>query len=65
MTEINSVDSELLGRAIRNILGQAQTDLKKITYTFIKDFEKSIDKEYLSELGKIGVNMHLLELRSL
>jgi len=65
MPEINSVDSELLGRAIRNILGQAQTDLKKITYTFIKDFEKSIDKEYLSELGKIGVNMHLLELRSL
>lgn len=65
MPEINSVDSELLGRALRNILGQAQIDLKKITYTFIKDFEKSIDKEYLSELEKIGVNMHLLELRSI
>ena len=62
---INSVDSELLGRAIRTLLGQANIDLKKITSTFFTDFEKSIGKEYLNEIEKIGVNMHLLELRSI
>jgi len=65
MSEINSVDSELLGKAIRNLLGQANIDLKNITSTFITDFEKNIGKEYLNEIEKIGVNMHLLELRSI
>jgi len=62
--EINSVDSYELGKAIKSILTRAQIDLKELTPSFIVDFEKNMDKKYLSEVEKMGVNLHLLELRA-
>jgi translation elongation factor EF-1beta len=64
MPEINSVDSYELGKAIKSILTRAQIDLKELTPSFIVDFEKIMDKQYLSEIDKMGVNLHILELRA-
>jgi len=61
---INSVDSYDLGKAIKELLVRSQIDLKNLTNNFFKDFEQNIDKEYLPEIEKIGVNLHILELRS-
>ena len=62
--EINSVDSYELGKAIKNILSRAQVDLKNLTNSFFVDFENGFNKKYLPELEKMGVNLHILELRS-
>ena len=64
MPEINSAESYELGKAIKSILTRAQIDLKELTPAFIKDFEKSMNKQYLSEIDKMGVNLHILELRT-
>lgn len=60
---INSVDSYDLGKAIKDLLVRAQIDLKDLTNNFFNDFEQNIDKEYLPEIEKMGVNLHILELR--
>ena len=64
MPEISSVDSHELGKAIKTILTRAQTDLKEFTPSFIADLEKSINKQYLSEIEKMGVNLNIIELRA-
>jgi len=61
---VNSIDAYDLGKAIKDLLVRSQIDLKNITNNFFNDFEENIDKEYLPEIEKIGVNLHILELRS-
>jgi len=61
---INSIDSYDLGKAIKDLLVRSQIDLKNLTNNFFNDFEENIDKEVLPEIEKIGVNLHILELRS-
>ena len=63
-SEINAVDSDVVGKAIRDVLGRVQIDLKDVTRTFVHDFEITLGRDYLKEIEKIGVNMHLLELRT-
>jgi hypothetical protein len=62
--EINNVDSYELGKAIKDILVRSQIDLKELTSSFFADFEKSFNKKYILEIEKMGVNLHILELRS-
>jgi len=64
-SKINSVDSYTLGKAVKDILGQSQIDLKNVSNSFITDFQKQIGKVNLEEMEKIGVNMHMLELRGI
>jgi len=63
-SKINNVDSEYLAKAIKDMLSRAQADLKELTHSFISEFEKVINKEIKSEISKIGVNLHILELRA-
>ena len=41
---------------------KTQEKTKEITYTFLDDFKNKMGEEYIVEIEKIGVNMHLLEV---
>jgi len=61
--EINSESSHDLGRAIKNIMKDIQNHFADKSNSFIEDFKKTAPSDYISEIEKIGVNLHILELR--
>ncbi|MEA3458539.1 MAG: hypothetical protein U9R21_07675 [Candidatus Thermoplasmatota archaeon] len=63
MPEINNVESYRLGKAIRQVIKVTGSKLGSRTATFIEDFKNQLGAEYLFEIGKIGVNLHFLELK--
>lgn len=63
MPEINTVESYRLGKALKEIVKRSQDNLEDKTEPFIEEFKNRIGEEYLLEIEKIGVNLHLLELR--
>ncbi|MFH1100531.1 MAG: hypothetical protein V1726_00645 [Methanobacteriota archaeon] len=62
--EINTVEEYKLGKALKEILKKTQDNLESEAVNFVEDFKKYIGDDSLSELEKIGVNLHILELRS-
>ncbi len=63
MPEVNSVESYKLGKAIREIIKMTHKHLGDKTYNFIEEFKNKLGDKYLSEIEKIGVNLHFLELK--
>ena len=63
MPEINNVESYGLGKAIREVIKVTGSKLGNRTATYIADFKNRLGAEYLFEIGKIGVNLHFLELK--
>jgi hypothetical protein len=63
MPEINTVESHELGKAIEEILERIREHLEDKNQPFIEEFENKMGREYLSEIEKLGVNLHILELR--
>lgn len=59
--EINTIESYKLGMAFRDVITIIQENHKRIP--LIEDFKKQLGDEYLTEIEKIGVNLHFLELR--
>ena len=62
-SEVNTVESYRLGKALKDVIKKTQDNLEDKTHPFVEDFKNRIGQEYLSEIEKIGVNLHLLELR--
>ena len=62
MPEVNSVESYKLGKAIREIIKMTHKHLGDKT-NFIEEFKNKLGDKYLSEIEKIGVNLHFLELK--
>lgn len=60
---INSVGSYKFGKAIKEIIKKVQDNFGDKSSSFIENFKKKFGKEYLSEIEKIGVNLHLIDLR--
>lgn len=65
MSEINNVESYKLGKAIQEIIKMLHNKLGGRVPSFIEDFKNKLGDKYLSEIEKIGVNLHLLQLKSL
>lgn len=65
MSEINNVESYKLGKAIQEIIKMLHNKLGGRAPSFIEDFKNKLGDKYLSEIEKIGVNLHLLQLKSL
>jgi len=63
MPEINTVESYKFGKAIEEILKKIQEHLEDKTSSFIEEFENKMGHEYFLEIEKLGVNLHILELR--
>ena len=63
MPEVNSVESYKLGKAIREIIKMTHKHLGDKSYNFIEEFKNKLGDKYLSEIEKIGVNLHFLELK--
>jgi len=63
MPEINNVESYRLGKAIREVIKITGSKLGNRTATYIEDFKNRLGAEYFFEIGKIGVNLHFLELK--
>jgi hypothetical protein len=61
--EINSVESFKIGKAIREIIKTIYNSLGAKTYNFIDEFKNKLGERYLSEIEKLGVNLHFLELK--
>jgi len=61
LSEINSIESYKLGSAFRDIITIIQENHKYIP--LIEDFKKQLGDEYLTEVEKLGVNLHFLELK--
>ena len=61
LSEINSIESYKLGTAFRDIITIIQENHKYIP--LIEDFKKQLGDEYLTEIEKLGVNLHFLELK--
>ena len=65
-SEINLVDSHLIGRVIKDILKISQERYKDTSHDFVKELKKGIDKKYLEEMEYIGVNnLNILEMRKI
>lgn len=62
-SEINFVEEFKLGKALKEILKKTQDHLEGEAVTFVDDFKKKLGEENVLELEKIGVNLHILELR--
>jgi hypothetical protein len=60
---INQEKPFKVAQAIRDMIKLGGMFLGKNTQMYIKDFKKQLGDEYLSELARIGVNLHLLELK--
>jgi len=63
MQEINNESSHDLARAIKDIMKNIQNNFADKSNSFIEDFKKKAPSDYISEIEKIGVNLHILELR--
>jgi len=62
--EINNVDPYELGKPFTEILKKTQDLVGNKFLSFIEDYKNKLGHEYLSELEKIRVNIHFLELRN-
>lgn len=60
---INSVESYEFGKALRDIIKKTRESLGDKYTSFFEDFKKQLGADYLSEIEKLGVNMHMIELR--
>lgn len=63
LPEINSVESYEFGKALRDIIKKTRESLGDKYTSFFEDFKKQLGADYLSEIEKLGVNMHMIELR--
>jgi len=63
MPDINTVESHELGKAIEEILERIREHLEDKTSQFMEEFKNKMGQENLSEIEKLGVNLHILELR--
>ena len=61
LTDINSVESYKLGKAFRDLITIIQKNHKDIP--LIADFKEKLGDDYLSQIEKLGVNLHFLELK--
>ena len=62
--EINNVESYKLAKTLREVIKMTGRSLSdKSTASFIEEFKSQLGKEYLYEIEKIGINLHLLELK--
>ena len=62
--EINNVESYKLAKTLREIIKMTGRSLgDESTASFIEEFKRQLGKEYLYEIEKIGINLHLLELK--
>ena len=64
-SEINRVDSYLVGKAIRDLLQEVNTLIIEESSNFIENIKKRLGAKYTADLEKIGVNFHMLELKFL
>jgi hypothetical protein len=62
MPEINLVKSDILGKAIQDIVKIIYTNLEGKNEEFLEKFKTKLGDEYLTEIENIGVNLHLLQL---
>lgn len=62
-SDINSVESFKIGKAIREVIKTIYNSLGTKTYNFIDEFKTKLGEKYLLEIEKIGVNLHFLELK--
>ncbi len=63
ISDINSVDSYKIGKAIREIIRVIHINLGDRGDGFIEEFKNKLGNEYLSEIEKMGVNLYFLELK--
>jgi len=63
MDAVNQEKPYKVAQAIRDMIKLGGTYLGRNTQMFIEDFKKQLGDDYLSELGRIGVNLHFLELK--
>jgi hypothetical protein len=63
MNDVNQEKPYKVAQAIRDMIKLGGMYLGRNTQMFIEDFKKQLGDEYLSELGRIGVNLHFLELK--
>ena len=63
--EINLVDEYKLGKALKEILRKTQDKLGDEAVSFVEAFKKDIGDDDIVELEKLGVNLHILELRGI
>lgn len=62
-SEINLVDPYKVATALREIIKITGSYLGDHKKAFIEEFKKQLGEEYISELSRIGVNLHFLELK--
>ena len=63
--EINSVRTSELGRALQKTIEQISTSLgEDAGKHFIEKFKKHLGKAYVLRIEEIGVNLHMIELKS-
>ena len=60
---VNQEKPYKVAQAIRDMIKLGGAYLGRNTQMFIEDFKKQLGDDYLSELGRIGVNLHFLELK--
>jgi len=65
MPEIESADPYQLAKSIQELIKNIQSNFEDKSSLFIQDFKKKLGDDRLSEIKKIGVNLHILELRRL
>jgi len=62
--EIESVKGYELGRAIQNVIEDIANSLgKNAGLDFIQNFKRKLGKAYVLRIEKLGVNLHMLELK--
>lgn len=63
--EINSISPIEIGRAIQKIMENVSTSLgEEAGSNFLSMFKKRMGKAYILRMEEIGVNLHMIELRS-
>ena len=62
MQEINSVKSDILGKAIQDIAKMILANLEGKNKEFLEKFKNKLGDKYLTEIENMGVNLYLLQL---
>jgi len=64
MTDVDSIDSQNVGRTIQDIIDLYKKELgEKAGYFFIREFRYVLGDEYLSIIKHMGVDLRLSELK--
>lgn len=61
--EINTIESYVLAKAIRDIIKLTNASLGDNVTTFIESFKTKMGESYLLEIEKMGINLHFLQLK--